>query len=368
LSSSSAKRGGGGSTADFVFVLTFALRTLVRGDRQLKSLALFTVAFVAVALAELSFGLLNGSLAMLADACHMLYMCSALAIRIAARGVEHIPPSRFYTYGIRRLEVVLSFCAGASALFVSLMIIFESLEHWLHAPVVGGEQLLTVAVVGLAAKIVGVLFFAEFMRPRAESLATYEHRDDQWRHVVVDAICSLAVMFNSWLVSWHDGMMADFVVAFLLAALLMFTALPVCVRAGLVLLQTTPAVRRDELDSALRDALLLDGVSECRTEHFWTLSPGVCAGSVVVGVRSNANQAFILERVRKIFAPLVQHLTVQIETEEMRLASASPIPAAAAAAPSAASSGAHGGHSHAHGGHSHAHGHAHDDDDDGHHH
>lgn len=321
-------------------VLTFALRSVVRGDRALKALALFGVCFGAVSLAELAFGLLNGSLAMLADACHMLYMCSALFIRVAARGVEHVPASKHYSYGVRRLEVLLSFCAGASAMFVSLMIVFESLEHWLHSPVVGGQQLLTVAVVGFAAKIVGVLFFYEFMRPRAESLATYDARDDQWRHIVVDAICSLAVMFNSWLVQWHDGMMADFVVAFLLASLLMFTALPVCVRAGLVLLQATPAVRRDELDVAVRDILLLDGVSECRAEHFWTLSPGVCAGSVVVGVRANANHAVVLERVRKIFAPLIQHLAVQIETDEMRFA------AAAAVAPPPA---AHAAHSHAHG-------------------
>jgi cation diffusion facilitator family transporter len=341
---SNGKKKGGGSGGDVVGVLSFAVRGVVRGDKALKLLALFAVCFGAVSVAELAFGLLNGSLAMLADACHMLYMCSALLIRIASRGVEHMPPSPHYSYGVRRLEVLLSFCAGASAMFVSLMIVFESLEHWLHAPVVGGEQLLTVAVVGLAAKIVGVLFFYEFMRPRTESLLTYDARDDQWRHVVVDAICSLAVMFNAWLVQWHDGMMADFVIAFLLAWLLMFTALPVCVRAGLVLLQVTPAVRRDEIDVAMRDILLLDGVSECRAEHFWTLSPGVCAGSITVGVRANADRALVLDRVRKVLAPLIQHLAVQIETEEMRFATA----AAAAAVPAAAPTSAHAGHGHAH--------------------
>jgi cation diffusion facilitator family transporter len=310
----------------------------VSGSRHLATLLAFASVYTLVASGIFAYGVYCDSLALMADACAQLFACAALAIRVASSVVETAPATPHYAYGLRRLEVLLSFCAGASAVFVALFLIGEALEHLLHADShVSGAHLMTAAVLGLAVKLVGALFFYEYMRTRSETTQPFEQAGDQWRHLVVDAVCSICVIFNSWLVTWRNAMLADAVVAFLLAALLIGAAVPVCLRAGFVLLHTTPAVRRDDLAAATRDAHLLPGVVECRAAHFWTLAPGVFAGSVgtslalfhhryryashalstyiVVRVRAGSSHSQILSSVRDLFSPIVQHLTVSIDTQ-----------------------------------------------------
>ena len=206
-----------------------------------------------------------------------------------------MPPTPNYTYGSRRLEVVLSFCSASSGVFVSLFLLFESAEHFLLAPPVhDGDKLVTVAALGLCMKMAAALFFNEGVRVRTESQHSIEQPADRWRHTVVDVICSLGVIFNGWLVAHHKGMLADAVIAFMLALLLIGASVPSCIASGLVLLHTTPFAQRDALTSATRDALLLAGVVDCREAHFWTLAPGVVAGSIGERKSSKKNMFFFL--------------------------------------------------------------------------
>ncbi len=59
-----------------------------------------------------------------------------------------------------------------------------------------------------------------------------------------------------------------------------------------------------------------EGVLECRREHFWTQSPGIFVGSLVVRVRSDANEQTVLTRVANLLSPLITHLTVQVEKDD----------------------------------------------------
>ena len=83
-----------------------------------------------------------------------------------------------------------------------------------------------------------------------------------------------------------------------------------------VLLQTTPSSISDQLDKVLREVSTLEGVLECRNEHFWTQSPGVFVGSLYVRVRSDAEEQSVLAKVHKLLDPLITHLTIQVEKED----------------------------------------------------
>lgn len=227
------------------------------------------------------YGMYCDSLALMADACHMLLACANLSIRLATFTVaDSAANATSYSYGAQRIEVILSFCAAASAVFVSLFLLFESAEHFLLMPPVQGANLVTVATFGLVVKMAAALFFSDAIRVRNEMAQAIEQPADRWRHTIVDVICSLGVIFNGWLISAHKGMLGDAVIAFLIAILLIGAAVPICYATGLVLLHTTPVAHRDSLTAATRDALLLNGVVDCRAPHFWTLAPGVVAGSI----------------------------------------------------------------------------------------
>lgn len=102
-----------------------------------------------------------------------------------------------------------------------------------------------------------------------------------------------------------------------ICALLVRQSVPICSDTGRVLLQTTPGSIRGALDKSLRQASTLDGVLECRSDkcHFWTESPGVFVGNVHVRVRTDADEQVVLARVANLFAPLISHLTVQVQKD-----------------------------------------------------
>lgn len=257
-------------------------------DSRLRSLALFGALYGVVAISTFLYGMYCDSLALMADACHMLLACSNLSIRLATFTVADSAATgaTSYSYGGQRVEVILSFCAAASAAFVSLFLLFESAEHFLLAPAVQGTNLVTVAVFGLVVKLAAALFFSDGIRVRNEMAQAIEQPADRWRHTIVDVICSLGVIFNGWLISAHKGMLGDAMIAFLIAILLIGAAVPTCFATGLVLLHTTPVAHRDSLTAATRDALLLNGVVDCRAPHFWTLAPGIVAGSIGLFIMS----------------------------------------------------------------------------------
>jgi cobalt-zinc-cadmium efflux system protein len=295
-------------------------------DAKLSKLSAFNLFFGTVSLCVFAYALWADSLALLADSMHMMFQCSTLLIRLSTLILTEIVSASNanvsgFSYGTRRIEVVLTFCSAASAVFVAMYLLFESVEHYIvrSTPLHNTNNgLVTVAALGMLAKMTGALFFNENLRVRNEwTLAA--NGPDRWPHLTVDCVCSLGVILNGWLVSKYNTFVADAVIAFLLAALLIGAALPICSQAALVLLHATPLAHRDALAAATRDALLLNGVVDCKAPHFWTVAPGVVAGSIVVVVRRDADRAQLQHRMHHIFAPLVTDLTVQLECDAASL-------------------------------------------------
>ncbi len=166
----------------------------------------------------------------------------------------------------------------------------------------------------------------------------------------------LSTFLRNYMYIYRGWLLADPIVAIGIIGLMVTNAIPICQRTGKVLLQTTPLTIKDQLDKCLREvrtiytriipmiyplyihkqqidllihlflsssillstnkASTLDGVLECRNEHFWTQSPGVFVGSLNVRIRSDANEQLVLARVQQLFGGLITHLTVQIEKDE----------------------------------------------------
>jgi len=183
------------------------------------------------------------------------------------------------------------------------------------------DRLIQIAVLGLIVNIIGVIFFHDYAKPRSEVRhAHQENVHSLFVHIFLDGIGSVGVIVSTWLMDW-GWLYADPTVAIGIVILIVYNAIPICSRTGKVLLQTKPMSIADQLDKALREASTVEGVLECRNEHFWTQSPGVFVGSFYVRVRSDANEQQVSARVNSIFSPLITHLTVQIEKDDWLLES-----------------------------------------------
>jgi cobalt-zinc-cadmium efflux system protein len=253
---------------------------------------------------ELVTSLLINSIALLADAGHMLTDVVAVfmglaAVTLAKRGSSS--PSR--TYGWHRAEVFTAVANAALLVGVALFILYEAIERLKEAPSVPGVPMVGVALAGLAANFV----VAMLLRSHSEgSLAV----KGAYMEVVADTVGSFGVLIAGIVTITTHWPYADVVVAVLVALWVLPRAISLARAALRILSESSPAhIDVDELRSALG---AVDGVTEVHDLHVWTLSPGkdVCTAHLT----SDGDSARVLSEARAVLRERgLDHATVQIE-------------------------------------------------------
>jgi len=285
-------------------------------DKDCKHLFLFILLMISLSFIEIFYGSFAGSLGLTSAAFQAIFHTIALSISLVSILLAKQKPTIRYSYGYDRFEILSGFTNGVFLLFVCLWILFESVEKLFDPEEIHSNQaeaVIFVAFLGLAVNIVGVLFFHEFKQTRAES--RYENLYGITIGIIVDGSTQLSVIISTWLTSW-GWLLADPIVAIAIALWIGYNVVPICIRTGKVLLQTTPTTIKDQLDKARREVQTLEGVLECTNEHFWTQSPGVFVGSLSVRVRSDANEQAVLAKTRSLLSPWVSHLSIQVEKDD----------------------------------------------------
>jgi cobalt-zinc-cadmium efflux system protein len=256
---------------------------------------------------ELTTALLINSIALLADAGHMLTDLVALfmgltAVMLASRGSAS--PGR--TYGWHRAEV---FTAGGNALLllgVTAFILYEAFERLGHAPEIPGVPMIVVALAGLVANAVVVLL-----------LRSQSHRSlavkGAYMEVVADTVGSIGVLIAGVVTVTTHWPYADVVVAVLVALWVLPRAASLARAAARILSESSPKhIDVDELREAL---CAVDGVTDVHDLHVWTLVPG--KDMATAHLTSRADSARVLDDARAVLAARgLEHATVQVERPE----------------------------------------------------
>jgi cobalt-zinc-cadmium efflux system protein len=270
---------------------------------MLIAAAILTAFFVV----ELTTALWIGSIALLADAGHMLTDLVAMfmgltAVLLARHG--RASPAR--TYGWHRAEVFTAVANAALLLGVAAFILFEAFERLGHAPEVPGVPMIIVALAGLLANAVVVLL----LRSHAESSLAVK---GAYMEVVADTVGSIGVLIAGIVTVTTGWPYADIVVAVFVALWVLPRAIALARAALRILSETSPAhIDVDEL----RDALgAVDGVTEVHDLHVWTLVPG--KDMVTAHLTSTRDAALVLDDARTVLAARgLDHATVQVEPPE----------------------------------------------------
>ena len=252
---------------------------------------------------ELTTALAIGSLALLADAGHMLTDLVALfmglaAVMMARRGSK----SAARTYGWHRAEVFTAVANAVLLLGVAVFILYEAVERLGRAPDIPGWPMILVALAGLLANVVVVLL----LRSHAEgSLAVR----GAYMEVLADAVSSVGVLIAGIVTVTTRWPYADTVVAILVALWVLPRAISLARAALHILSESSPKhVDVDELRSALA---ALDGVTEVHDLHVWTLVPG---RDMATAHLTTDGRAGVLDDARAVLAARgLGHATVQVE-------------------------------------------------------
>ncbi|MDG4663311.1 cation diffusion facilitator family transporter [Mycobacterium sp. 236(2023)] len=269
-------------------------------SRMVIAAGILTVFFVV----ELTTALAINSIALLADAGHMLTDLVAMfmgltAVLLAKRGSTS--PSR--TYGWHRAEVFTAVANAVLLLGVAGFILYEAFERLGDAPDVPGVPMIVVALAGLIANAVVVMM----LRSHSETSLAVK---GAYMEVVADTVGSIGVLIAGIVTVTTRWPYADVVVAVLVALWVLPRAFALARAALRILSESSPAhVDVEELRSALG---AVTGVTEVHDLHVWTLVPG--KDMVTAHLTSSRDSAQVLDEARAVLtARGLDHATVQVE-------------------------------------------------------
>ena len=271
-----------------------------RVSRMVLAAGILSIFFVV----ELTTALAINSIALLADAGHMLTDLVAMfmgltAVLMARRGSTS--PSR--TYGWHRAEVFTAVANAVLLLGVAAFILYEAFERLGDAPEVPGVPLIVVALVGLAANAAVVLLLRSHSK---SSLAV----KGAYMEVLADTLGSIGVLIAGIVTVTTGWPYADVVVAVLVALWVLPRAISLARSALRILSESSPShIDVDELRTALGS---VEGVTEVHDLHVWTLVPG--KDMVTAHLTSRREAALVLDEARAVLtARGLAHSTVQVE-------------------------------------------------------
>jgi len=279
------------------------------GARNRRGLTVTLVLAAAYMVAELVGGIVANSLALLADAGHMLSDVGALALSLFAIWIAQKPATPRRTFGYYRTEILAALANAATLIAISIYIFWEAAQRLRAPEPVDGLIVLWVAVGGLLVNGIGA---ALLHGGREHSL----NIRGAWLHLMTDAAGNVGVIVGGLMI-WAWGLAwADPVVSVLIGLLVIWSSWGLLKDSVGVLLEGTPG----HIDvEAVRAALVeVEGVEGVHDLHVWTITSGMEALSchVVVGGRDERRASGeILADVHQVLRQRfgLNHLTVQIE-------------------------------------------------------
>ena len=275
----------------------------VESRRALGTALVLTASYTAV---EVVGGLYSGSLALLADAVHMLSDNVALGLALVAAWLAAKPATPERTYGYKRAEILAALANGVLLVALSIWIFAEAATRLRDPGEVLGGWMLAIALVGMGVNIAAGLVLS---RARSHSLNV----EAAFRHVFADLLGSVGVAVAAVVILATGWVEADPLVSILIGLLVLASTWTILRDSTAILLESTPrGVDAAALGRRLASA---PGVVEVHDLHVWTITSGFPALSAHVLVRPGEDchgRRRELERLLETEFG-IEHTTLQVD-------------------------------------------------------
>ena len=275
-------------------------------DRGRLALALALVlAFMAV---EVVVGIAASSLALLADAAHMLTDAGAIGFALVAMRLAERPATGGYTFGLKRAEILSAQLNGATLLALAAFIVYEGVRRLVDPPAVEGAAVLVVALAGVAVNLAATWVLARAGRRSLNVEGAY-------RHIVTDLVAFLGTAAAGAVVLLTGFARADGIAALAVAAIMAWAAYGLLRDSGRVLLEAAP--RGLEAEPIGRAMASLPAVAEVHDLHVWEVTSGFPALSAHVLVAPGDDCHARRRELERLLAEEfgIEHTTLQVDHE-----------------------------------------------------
>lgn len=276
------------------------------GDNSRRIAIAFFLIFVFT-FVEVAGGILSGSLALLADAGHMVSDAAALGMSWMAIYIGRRPADKARSYGYQRLEVLAAFVNGCTLFAITGWILFEAVNRFMApVPVLGGPML-AVAAAGLVANL---LAFYALHGGNRENLNVRS----AWLHVLGDILGSAVAIVAAIVIMFTGWAPIDPILSVLVAVLILRSAYEIVRSSAHILLEgTPPGIDPEEVRKTLQAVLPAD--ADVHHVHVWAITgERVIATLHVCGLQpahSEENITAMRRQLKEAFG--IGHATIQIE-------------------------------------------------------
>jgi cobalt-zinc-cadmium efflux system protein len=262
----------------------------------------------AIMVVELAGGWLAGSLALLADAGHMLADVGALALSLLVASLAQRPATAQRTFGLLRLEILAALVNGAALIAISVGVAVEAYHRFRNPPHVDAGLLLGVAAAGLVANVLSASVLHH----------GHEHSLNQrgaYLHILSDALGSAGALAAGTIILVTGWLPADPLISVFISLLILAGAWRLVKESTDILLEATPAgIALDEVHDRIAS---IPGVTSVHDLHVWTVTSGVIAMSGHLVVGNPGDNQRVLEAVQGRLGDMgIGHVTVQMERDQ----------------------------------------------------
>lgn len=282
-----------------------------QSDGNMRRVILALILTACFMVVEVIGGILSGSLALLADAGHMLTDTMALGLAAVAFHVSKRPADRRLTFGYHRFQILAAFVNGLSLLLIVGWILFEAVQRFISPAEVLGQTMLVVAVAGLVVNIAAFLILHGADRDNLNISAAVIHVAGDLLGSVAAIVAALVIIKTSW-------MMIDPILSVAVAMLILKSAWVLVKRSAHVLLEGAPEWL-DVEDMQRKIIAELPGVGGIHHVHVWGLTPQNLMLTMHVCLEAEAaNPTDTIRRVKNLLRRDygIDHCTIELEVDE----------------------------------------------------
>jgi len=261
---------------------------------------------------EVAGGIISNSLALLADAGHMLTDVAALVLALVVATLAERPPTPRRTYGLLRAEVLGAFANGAALVVVVILVFREAWHRLGQTPEINAPLMLVIAVLGLLANAVSAWVLFESRHDNVNARGAF-------LHMAADALGSVGAIVAG-IVVWVTGwLLIDSLMSLFIGFMILWGSVGLLSQTINILLESTPEnIDYDEV----RDAILaIDHVTDIHDLHIWTITSGLPSLSAHITLEPECSDSTHWQECLRTAQDMIhdrfgiQHSTLQFEPE-----------------------------------------------------
>lgn len=291
----------------------------VAADADRRYLGGALALIVAFMIAEVTVGVIAGSLALISDAGHMLTDAASIALALVAMRLAARPARGRWTYGWKRVEILSAFANGLTLLLLAVWFIYEAIRRLIEPAEVGGLLVFVTALTGIAVNIAAAWLISKANRTSLNVEGAFQHVLNDLYAFIATAIAGLVVLLTGL-----DR--ADAVATLVVAALM--------IKAGYALVKESSRIFLEAAPSSLDPDLIgpamasRPAVSEIHDLHVWDVTSGSPALSTHVLVDAAADCHAVRRDLEAVLQAdyAIHHTTLQVDHGPGSAAHGSPAP------------------------------------------